>query len=118
MTDRLEDGRNFRLLNVMDDFNRESLAIEVDTSAIASCDQIAGAIITKRGENPRTSVPIWTRVISHKLRAMVYKTTNHSFNLFNQADPCKILLLNTKMGSIRRNFLNAYLFYSLHGGTK
>ena len=32
MHDRLEDGRAFRLLNVIDDFNREGLAIEVDFS--------------------------------------------------------------------------------------
>ena len=32
MSDSLVDGRRFRLLNVMDDYNRESLAIEVDTS--------------------------------------------------------------------------------------
>lgn len=32
MTDSLWDGRNYRLLNVIDDFNREILAIEVDTS--------------------------------------------------------------------------------------
>ncbi|KIM00784.1 Mobile element protein [Paramagnetospirillum magnetotacticum MS-1] len=30
MADRLEDGRAFRLLNVLDDFNREGLGIEVD----------------------------------------------------------------------------------------
>ncbi len=32
MSDSLIDGRRFRLLNILDDFNRESLAIEVDTS--------------------------------------------------------------------------------------
>lgn len=32
MLDRLEDGRAFRLLNVIDDFNREGLAIEADFS--------------------------------------------------------------------------------------
>ena len=32
MTDSLVDGRRFRLLNVIDDYNRESLAVEVDTS--------------------------------------------------------------------------------------
>jgi putative transposase len=32
MADSLEDGRQFRLLNVLDDFNREGLGIEVDFS--------------------------------------------------------------------------------------
>ena len=32
MHDRLQDGRNVRLFNVIDDFNREALAIEVDFS--------------------------------------------------------------------------------------
>jgi transposase InsO family protein len=32
MSDSLWDGRKFRVLNIIDDFNRESLAVEVDTS--------------------------------------------------------------------------------------
>jgi putative transposase len=32
MSDALVDGRKFRPLNVIDDFNREALAIEADTS--------------------------------------------------------------------------------------
>jgi putative transposase len=32
MADRLSDSRAFRLLNVLDDFNREGLGIEVDFS--------------------------------------------------------------------------------------
>ena len=32
MADRLGDGRAFRLLNVLDDFNREGLGIEIDFS--------------------------------------------------------------------------------------
>jgi len=32
MADQLADGRSFRTLNVLDDFNREGLAIEVDSS--------------------------------------------------------------------------------------
>lgn len=32
MHDQLQDGRSFRLLNVIDDFNREALGIEVDFS--------------------------------------------------------------------------------------
>lgn len=32
MHDQLEDGRNFRLLNILDDCNREGLGIKVDFS--------------------------------------------------------------------------------------
>jgi putative transposase len=32
MHDQLEDGRTFRLLNVIDDFNREAIGMEVDFS--------------------------------------------------------------------------------------
>lgn len=32
MHDQLEDGRSIRLLNVIDDINREALGIEVDFS--------------------------------------------------------------------------------------
>lgn len=35
MHDQLADGRSVRLLNVNDDFNRESLAIEIDFSLLA-----------------------------------------------------------------------------------
>ena len=45
MHDQLSDGRNFRLFNVLDDFNREGLGIEVDLSlpserVIRSLEQI------------------------------------------------------------------------------
>jgi putative transposase len=45
MHDQLDDGRNFRLFNVIDDFNREALGIEIDFSLpseriIRALDQI------------------------------------------------------------------------------
>jgi putative transposase len=36
MADQLADGRSFRTLNVLDDFNREGLGIEVDLSLPAA----------------------------------------------------------------------------------
>jgi putative transposase len=45
MHDQLNDGRTFRMFNVVDDFNREALGIEVDFSlpseqVIRSLEQI------------------------------------------------------------------------------
>ena len=45
MHDQLQDGRSFRLFNVIDDFNREALGIEADFSlpserVIRSLEQI------------------------------------------------------------------------------
>ncbi len=37
MSDALLSGRKFRTLNLLDDFNREALAIEIDTSLPAEC---------------------------------------------------------------------------------
>ena len=58
MADRLGDGRPFRLLNVLDDFNREGLGIEVDFSlpaerVIRSLDPSSG----KRSPRPFPDPP-------------------------------------------------------------
>jgi len=46
MGDNLTDGRSYRTLNVIDDFNREALAVEVDLSlpserVVRVLDQVA-----------------------------------------------------------------------------
>lgn len=72
MADRLGDGRAFRLLNALDDFNREGLGIEVDfslptESVIRSLDRIIkwrgkpGTIRNDRGpEYIRAKLMKWT----------------------------------------------------------
>ena len=51
MADRLGDGRAFRLLNVLDDFNREGLGIEVDFSLPAErVIRSLNHIIERRGK--------------------------------------------------------------------
>jgi putative transposase len=68
MADRLGDGRQFRLLNVLDDFNREGLGIEVDFSlpaerVIRSLDRI----IEWHGKPGTTRVDNGPEYISTKL---------------------------------------------------
>lgn len=70
MADQLADGRPFRLLNVLDDFNREGLAIDVDFSlpterVIRALDRI----IEWRGKPERIRVDNGPEYISHKLLA-------------------------------------------------
>ena len=74
MADRLEDGRAFRLLNVLDDFNREGLGIEVDFSlpadrVIRSLDRI----IEWRGQPGSIRVDNGPEYISGKLLAWAEK---------------------------------------------
>ena len=51
MHDQLSDGRSFRAFNVIDDFNREGLAIEIDFSLPAGrVIRSLGQIIEWRGK--------------------------------------------------------------------
>ena len=69
MHDQLSDGRNYRLLNVIDDFNREGLSIEVDLSlpaerVIRTPEQVIewrGKLRSIRCDNglPSTSAANW-----------------------------------------------------------
>ena len=68
MADQLGDGRAFRLLNVLNDFNREGLAIDVDFSlpaerVIRSLNQI----IEWRGKPKSIRVDNGPEYISGKL---------------------------------------------------
>lgn len=114
MTDRLEDGRSFRLLNVMDDFNRESLAIEVDTSLPSlRVIRVLERLINGRGKPSNIRTDNGPEFISHKLEQWC---TNQQITLqfIQPGRPMQNAFIERKNGSIRRELLNAYLFYSLN----
>jgi putative transposase len=70
MADRLGDGRAFRLLNVLDDFNREGLGIEVDFSLPAErVIRSLNRIIEWRGKPLSIRVDNGPEYISSKLLA-------------------------------------------------
>lgn len=114
MTDRLEDGRTIRLLNVMDDFNRESLAVEVDTSLPSlRVIRVLQTLISKRGKPANIRTDNGPEFISHKLEQFC---TKHRITIqfIQPGRPMQNGFIERKNGSIRRELLNAYLFQSLH----
>lgn len=70
MADRLGDGRQFRLLHVLDDFNREGLGIEIDFSLPAErVVRALNQIIEWRGVPGRIRVDNGQEYISGSLIA-------------------------------------------------
>ena len=74
MADRLGNGRAFRLLNVLDDFNREGLGIEVDFSLPAErVIRSLERIIEWRGPPKSIRVDNGPEYVSGKLLAWAEK---------------------------------------------
>jgi len=114
MSDSLMDGRKFRLLNVMDDFNRESLAIEVDTSLPAlRVIRVLNNLIAEKGKPAVIRSDNGPEFISHRLQQWC-EDNNIQMQYIQPGRPMQNAYIERKNGSIRRELLNAYLFYSLN----
>jgi putative transposase len=113
MSDSLVDGRKFRLLNVIDDFNRESLAIEVDTSLPSlRVKRVLEMLIKQRNKSATIRVDNGPEFISHLLQKWCTKQ-KIALHYIQPGKPTQNAYIERKNGSIRRELLNAYLFYSL-----
>lgn len=68
MSDSLVDGRKFRLLNVLDDFNHESLSIEADSSLPSlRVIRVLEKLLKQKGKPANIRVDNGPEFISHKL---------------------------------------------------
>jgi len=113
MSDALTDGRKFRLLNVLDDFNRESLAVEVDTSLPSlRVLRVLDRIIGERSTPSIIRVDNGPEFISHILQQWC---DEHKIALqyIQPGRPMQNAYIERKNGSMRRELLNTYLFSSL-----
>lgn len=113
MSDSLWDGRQFRLLNVIDDYNREVLHIEADTSLpttrlIRALEQLADY----RGLPKMIRVDNGPEFICFRLDQWCKK---HQITLvfIQPGKPMQNGYVERCNGNIRTELLNAYIFTSL-----
>jgi putative transposase len=113
MSDALVDGRKFRVLNIIDDFNRESLAIEIDTSLPARrVIRVLERIIARRGKPTCMRSDNGPEFISHLLQEWC-EANGIRLVYIQPGKPTQNAYIERKNGTMRRGLLNAYLFYSL-----
>jgi len=113
MTDSLVDGRRFRLLNIMDDFNRESLAIEVDTSLPAlRVIRVLERLIEFREKPESIRVDNGPEFISDRLKLWC-EERNIRLQFIQPGKPVQNAFIERKNGSLRKELLDAFMFFSL-----
>jgi len=113
MCDSLVDGRRFRLLNIIDDYNRESLAIEIDTSLPAlRVIRTLHRLIEMRAKPNVIRVDNGPEFISDRLQQWC---DNQQIRLqfIQPGKPVQNAFVERNNGSLRKELLDAYLFYSL-----
>ena len=113
MSDSLADGRSFRTFNVIDDFNREGLWIEVDASLPAErITRVLDMIASWRGYPQRIRTDNGPEFISHK---MAEWTEQHGVLLgfIQPGQPAQNAYIERFNRTFREDVLDAYLFQSI-----
>lgn len=113
MHDSLWNGRTFRMLNVIDDFNRQVLRIETDTSLPAlRVIRVLEQLKELRGLPNMIRVDNGPEFISHRLDTWC---KDHKITLayIQPGKPTQNAYVERFNGSIRRELLNAYVFRTL-----
>ena len=113
MHDQLSDGRSFRLFNVIDDFNREGLGIEVDFSlpaerVIRALDQI----IEWRGQPAAIRCDNGPEYISELLKQWA-RERGVRLNFIQPGKPQQNAYIERYNRTVRYDWLAQYLFDSI-----
>lgn len=113
MHDSLWDGRTFRMLNVIDDYNRQVLRMEADTSLPSlRVIRVLEQLEESRGLPTMIRVDNGPEFISHKLDAWC-KERKITLAYIQPGKPTQNAYVERLNGSIRRELLNAYVFKTL-----
>lgn len=114
MHDSLWDGRSYRLLNVIDDYNRQVLAIEADTSLpVLRLIRVLERLKETRGLPQMIRCDNGPEFISQKLDYWC-KENKITLVFIQPGKPMQNAFIERLNGSIRRELLNAYVFKSLN----
>jgi len=114
MQDSLWDGRKFRLLNVLDDYNRELLSIEVDTSLPAlRVIRVLDQLEDSRGIPQMIRVDNGPEFISRKLDDWC-KERKILLAFIQPGKPTQNAYIERCNRSVREELLNAWVFRSLN----
>ena len=113
MSDSLWDGRSYRLLNVMDDYNREVLWIESDTSLpTLRVIRVLDQLVRSRGLPQMIRVDNGPEFISSKLDVWC-KEHKVTLAFIQPGKPTQNAFIERCNGNIRKELLNAYVFKTL-----
>ena len=113
MADSLWDGRKYRILNILDDYNREVLAIDSDTSIPAlRVIRILDQLKQVRGVPEMIRVDNGPEFISQKLDYWCKDNKVHLI-FIQPGKPMQNGYIERFNGTIRKELLNAYVFRSL-----
>ena len=113
MHDQLEDGRSFRLFNVIDDFNREGLGIEVDFSLPAErVKRALDNIIEWRGKPKKIRCDNGPEYISDVLQSWAEKNSIH-LAFIQSGKPQQNAFIERYNRTVRYAWLSQYLFESI-----
>lgn len=113
MSDSLWNGRKIRLLNVLDDYNREILWIETDTSLPTHrVIRTLESIIQSRGLPKMIRVDNGPEFISSYLSLWCEKN-DITLLFIEPGEPTQNAYIERFNGTFRRDVLNAYVFKSI-----
>lgn len=113
MSDALTDGRKFRTFNLIDDFNREVLAIEADTSLPARrVVRVLERVIWERGKPEGIRVDNGPEFISSILEAFC-KEQAIELQFIKPGKPMQNGYIERLNRTFREDVLDAYLFNNL-----